>query len=143
MLKIIKWTACALLLLANNVVGFAMTSDEAKAFFKEAFAHTILNEQATKKDYSKYFSKDFVMKMDGKIYHFDDYVQTMLKLKKDEMSIDISFKDMIAESGKVATAHITHVVKNNGEELYLNVLSLFTIQDHKFIDGQELTKLQS
>jgi hypothetical protein len=143
MLKIKKCIACAVLLLGNNVVGFAMTPDEAKAFFKEAFAHTVLNAQATKEDYSIYFSKDFVMKMDGKIYHFDDYVQAMLDLKKDETSIEIRFKDIIAESGKVATAHVTHVVKNNGEELYLNVLSLFKIQDHKFIDGQELTKLQS
>lgn len=142
MLKLKKWIACAVLL-GNSAVGFAITPDEAKAFFKEAFAHTILNAQATKEDYSKYFSKDFVMKMDGKTYHFDDYVQAMLDLKEDRRSIDISFKDMVAESGRVATAHVTHVIKNNGEELYLNVLSLFKIQDHKFLDGQELTKLQS
>lgn len=143
MLKTKKWFLCLLLLLGKHVIGFAMTPDAAKAFYKEAFAHTILNMQATKAEYAKYFSKDFVMKMDGHTYYFDEYVQFMLNLRKDTFSVDINFKDMIAEADKVATSHVTHVVKKNGEELYFNVLSLFKIQNQKFMDGQEFSKLQS
>ncbi len=120
-----------------------MTPNEAKAFYKEAFAHTVLKMQSTKEDYANYFSKDFVMTMDGNTYHFDEYVQFMLDLKNDTASVDIKFENMIAESDQVATSHVTHVIKKNGEEFSLDVLSLFKIQNHKFIAGVELTLLQT
>lgn len=143
MIKFNKWLVCFILLLGNYIIGYAMTPYEAKAFYKEAFTHTILNEYATKEDYAKYFSKNFVMKLDGKKYHFDEYVQFMLDLKKDRASIDINFNEMVAESDQVATSHVTHVVNKNGDEIYIDVLSLFKIQNNKFIAGEELIKLRS
>lgn len=141
MTKIKNWFA--IFLLSNGICGYAMTPDEAKAFYKDAYEHTVLNMQSTKKDYAKYFSKNFVMQMNGKTYHFDEYVQFMLDLKKDRSSVDINFKNMVAESNQVATAHVTHIIMKNGKEIYLNALSLFKIQNHKFITGKELIQLQS
>src|SRR5579862_7969042 len=121
----------------------SMNPEEAKAFYKEAYEHTILNSQATKADYARYYAKDFTMYMDGKLYHFDDFVQLSLERQKARTSIQIIFKDMLAESDGVATVHATHIVKNDGSKLDLDVISFFRLRGHQFASGNELSRSQA
>ena len=135
------FTLCFISSSASFASTQAMTPDEAKAFYKEAFAHTVENMRATKADYARYFAKDFVMYMNGERYNFDDYIQFMLNIRKDTVSVQIMFKDMMAEANGVATIHTTHISKKDGSETYLNVLSFFRIENQQFISGNELTKV--
>jgi predicted ester cyclase len=119
-----------------------LTPEELKAFYKEAYAHTVENMQSTKADYSQYFAKDFVMHMDGQTLNFDDYVQFMLDIRKGVDNVKIEFKDMIAENDGVATVHTTRITKNNGERITLNVISFFKVRNRQFTSGHELTRLE-
>ena len=67
----------------------AMTPTEEKQFIKDAFANVFENMNATKEEYSKYFSKNYVQYVDGKKLNYTDFVEHVQALKSEMKSIKI------------------------------------------------------
>src|SRR5258708_2979725 len=90
-----------------------MTSDETKRFVKEIFNNVIENMDATEETYAKYFSKDYVQYVDGKILKYNDFIAHMKAQKNVMKSIKVTFKYMIAEGDTVTTVHLVDGIKKD------------------------------
>ena len=119
----------------------SMTPTEEKQFIKDAFANVFENMNATKEEYSKYFSKNYVQYVDGKKLNYTDFVEHVQALKSEMKSIKINFKYMVAEGDKVSTVHIANGVKKDGGIVETQFNALFEIKDHKIVLCNELSHL--
>lgn len=118
-----------------------MTLHEAKEFIKAAFVNLIENKNADEETCAKYFSKEYIQYVDGKILNYDHFVAHMKALMATIKSAKVTFKHIIAEGDKVTTIHRVNAVKHNGSQIEVQVNALFQIKDNKIILCDELTYL--
>jgi hypothetical protein len=96
---------------------------------------------ATKADYARYHTKDYIQHVDGKVLNYDEYVAHREALKKTVKSAKIFFNDMIIEGNKVVTRHTAYVTKKDNKKIELQVIAIFEIKDGKIVKCDELTHL--
>lgn len=118
-----------------------MSPDELKKFIKEVFINLIVNRDADEKTYAKYFSKDYIQYVDGKILDYDHFVRHMKTLAATIKSAQVTFKHIITEGDKVATIHRVNAIKHDGSQIEVQVNALFQIKNNKIILCDELTYL--
>jgi len=118
-----------------------MSPDETKKFIKDVFINLIENRDANEETYAKYFSKDYIQYVDGKILDYDHFVRHMKALSATIKSAQVTFKQIIAERDKVATIHKVNAVKHDGSQIEVQVNAFFQIKNNKIIFCDELTYL--
>lgn len=118
-----------------------MSPDEIKMFIKEVFINLIENRDADEETYARYFSKDYIQYVDGKILDYDHFVRHMKALADTIKSAQVTFKHIIAEGDKVATIHRVNAVKHDDSQIEVQVNALFQIKDNRIILCDELTYL--
>ncbi len=118
-----------------------MSPKEMKKFIQEVFINLIENRDADEKTYAKYFSKDYIQYVDGKVLDYDHFVKHMKALADTIKSAKVTFKHIVSENDKVATIHRVNAVKHDGSQIEVQVNALFQIKNNKIILCDELTYL--
>ena len=118
-----------------------MSTAETKAFIEEVFNNVLEDTNATERAYEKYFSKDYIQRVDGKVLNYSDFVKHMQAQKAVLKSLKITFKYIIVEGDKIATVHIVDGVKKDGGIIEAQVNAVFQIKNKKIILCDELTRM--
>ncbi len=118
-----------------------MQPNELKQFIQAAFNNVLENLPLADSVCDKYFSKNYIQYVDGKKLNYDDFILHLKMLQLKMKSIKITFKHIIVEDDKVATLHIVDGIKNDGEEVKVQVNALMQVQEGKIILCDELTHL--
>lgn len=118
-----------------------MLPDEAKKFIKQAFIDLIENKSADEETCAKYFSKEYIQYVDGKVLDYDHFVKHMKTLIATIKSAKVTFKHIIAEGDKVATVHKVNAIKQDGSLVEVQINALMQIKNNKIVLCDELTYL--
>ncbi len=118
-----------------------MPPDEAKKFIKEVFVNLIENRNADEETFAKYFSKEYIQYVDGKVLDYDHFVAHMKALASTIKSAKVTFKHIVAENDKITTIHRVNATKHDDSQVEVQVNALFQIKDNKIILCDELTYL--
>ncbi|MES2204085.1 MAG: nuclear transport factor 2 family protein [Pseudomonadota bacterium] len=118
-----------------------MSPDEVKKFIKEIFVTLIEEREVSEATCARYFSKEYIQYVDGKVLDYDHFVKHMKTLMATIKSAKVTFKHIIVEGDKVATVHNVKAIKNDGSHIEAQVNALMQIKNNKIILCDELTHL--
>lgn len=117
-----------------------MSASEVKVFVKNAITYALENKNP-KMDYGKYVSPNFVNRVDGNVFNFNQWVTHQKHIKAITQSMKPRFDWIVAEGNNVAVIFYIDLVKKDGRLLTVKDMAFFKIQNHKVIYVEELTRL--
>lgn len=118
-----------------------MTPNELKSFIQATFQNVVEDLDAPQDIYAKYFSQDYIQRVDNEEFGFTGFVDHMKALKQATASIKIIFHHLIAEGNQVCSVHTAHAIKKNGAEVKMKVIAYMRVVDNKIVFCEELTQL--
>ena len=109
-----------------------------QAMFRDIIERDVFDEQAV----GRYFSPNYVQKVDGKTLDFTGFCDHLRALKGAVMNVHVAFEQMVAEGNKVMDIHHVDADKRAGGKIASRVIALFVIEDGKIVFCDELTHLE-
>lgn len=141
------YTQCALFLL-SLFVGINSFADN------QPLKETLSNKQIVEKmfqvfadthsnmtSFSNYLSSDYIQNADGHSINYQGFLTHVEGLHSTMKSIHFTFKQIVAEGDVVATHHIAHGIKKNGQHVKTEFFSFFTVKNHKITECQEVSRM--
>lgn len=120
-------------------VANASSSESPKEIVQNVFKNIIETKKWDDSTYDQYFSKDYVQIGNGKKLNYTQALAHLKFLRDNHKSIKITFHELIDKDNKVVTRHTCNVIKNNGDEIEVELIAIHEIKDGKIIGVRELT----
>lgn len=112
-----------------------------KQLIQTALHEVVENMNASEETIARYFSKDYIQKVDGKILNYAELVAHMRVQKAALMSAKVTIQYLITEGDFVASLHVVDAIKKDGSPVQVQVNAIFKIQEGKIVLCDELTHL--
>lgn len=117
-------------------------SESDKAFIVRMFREVLEHEPFDRQIIDRYFSPNYVQRVDGKTLNFDDFVDHVRKLKATTRDLRFTFEHMVAEGNTVMEIHRVEGEKRAGGSFETRLFSLWIVEDGKIVLCDEVSRLE-
>lgn len=111
-----------------------------KQVVKQMF-QVFANVNSKPSEFSKYMSSDYVQNADGHTLNYQGFLTHVTGLHSAMKSIHFTFDQIVAEGDVVATHHIAHGMKKDGQPVKTEFFAFFTLKNHKIVRCTEVSRM--
>lgn len=112
-----------------------------EAWIKNLFHEVIENMDADEKVYATYFSPRYKQYVDGVFLDYEGFVRHMKKQKEIVSSAKVTIDHCIVQGNRLFTKHRVDLRKITGQEIAVQVMTYYEVEDGKIVLCDELTRL--
>jgi predicted ester cyclase len=110
---------------------------EARLFLEKAF-ETLFDPKSTEKDVLEFFSPRYKQDLNGKVYTFRQFLDSLAELKKQLKSTRIRFTSVVSSGDKIAEVHVVRGLKKDGSTLKFKVMAFQTVEKGRIVKVEEV-----
>jgi ketosteroid isomerase-like protein len=128
--------------LAGMSSAFGNSRDDNKAFVQQMFHDVIEPDAFDEGAVRRYFSPNYMEKVDGKKLDFAGFSDHLRAVKAAVTNVHVTFDLSMAEGNKVVDIYRVVADRRTGGKMAVKVVALFEIKDGKIVRCDEDTHLE-
>lgn len=124
---------------ASASVAIAKSKSDSKQVVLNALKEVIENPNYDEKLIHAYFSKNYVHRVNGKVYQLQEFMDYLKTTKDQTKAIEIEMVSIVQAGEIVFTNRLVRVISNEDKESMLKVIGEFQVRNGKIYHCDELT----
>jgi hypothetical protein len=110
---------------------------EARRFLEEAF-DTLFGPGSEESDILRFFSPTYRQDLNGRVYTFREFLDSLWTLKKQLTSIEVRFTSVVSSGNTIAEVHIVRARRKDGGSMNFKVIAFQTIVNGRIEQVEEV-----